>query len=483
MKPNIKRILAFILVLAVFPVILLLGELKLPEIYAESYYAELPEMYERLYSAEGKKLVIIGSSNVAFGVDTRMLGELMSEHGYEYTVCPFGLYAAVGTSAMLDLAADALSEGDIVVLSFEPSSEAMSSYFGATAFLKCAESMPQLITKLDKSRVSQVIGNYIPYLQERYSIVSSGSFPKAEGVYARSSFDESCNMTYPREGNTMRLGYDSSSPIDLASLTVEPEFSEQVAKFCEAASRRGATVYYSFCPMNRSALVDESPEAVEALFNLCRSNFPAVLISDPNRYILDSGWFYDSNFHLNTAGSKLRTLRLAEDVLAQLGCCEPVEAELPSMPASIAAKPTASIQSGDTRCFVFEISDNSDAYLVSGLSSEGLLASGLTIPSGYEGLPVVGFTSGALNNCTELEELRIPDTVESIPDSLFADCSKLSRVILEHTESPCKISEHSLDGADNIRFYVPLEAYSMYRDGYGCERNLWSDYIGRIYTY
>ena len=37
------------------------------------------------------------------------------------------------------------------------------------------------------------------------------------------------------------------------------------------------------------------------------------MISDPNRYILDSGWFYDSNFHLNSAGAAVRTRLLAEE--------------------------------------------------------------------------------------------------------------------------------------------------------------------------
>jgi len=482
MKNNILRIIAFLLILAIIPVILLVTELSLPSIYSESYYAELNELYSRLSTAQGKKLVVLGSSNIAFGLDSELLEETLRSKGYDYTVCPFGLYAAVGTSAMLDLAEGCIGEGDIVVLSFEPCNAAMSSYFGATAFLKCAEDNPSLILKLDKSRSSTVVGNYIGYLQERIGIVSSGDYPKVEGVYAKSSFNESCNMTYNREGNIMTLGFDTAEPIDLNALAPEADFIEQVSEFCAKAAKAGASVYYSFCPMNRSALTDSSADAVEALYLTCAQSFPAKIISDPNRYILDSGWFYDSNFHLNSAGAVIRTARLAEDLLAQLGCYEAVDIDYPEMPAPVKQETVKTVTEGDTDCFEYESIADGEGYVISGLTEKGLSAESLTAPSVYEGKPVVGFNSDALNGAA-LKELRVTAGIESLPDYLFSQCPSIERLVLEHTDSPCSISDYSLAGADNLKIFVPESAYSLYRDGAGCERNVWSEYISLIYTY
>lgn len=64
----------------------------------------------------GNRLILIGGSSVAFGVDTALLESLLREHGLDYTVCPFGYYAAIGTSAMLSLAQGELRAGDVVVL-------------------------------------------------------------------------------------------------------------------------------------------------------------------------------------------------------------------------------------------------------------------------------------------------------------------------------------------------------------------------------
>ena len=80
-------------------------------------------------------------------------------------------------------------------------------------------------------------------------------------------------------------------------------------------------------------------------------------------------------------------------------------------------------------------------------------------------------------------QLRLPASIQSIPDGLFLPCPHLERLILEHTDAPCAITAHSLDGAPQLRIFVPQAAYFLYRDGVGCEQNLWQPYLNRIYTY
>ena len=37
--------------------------------------------------------------------------------------------------------------------------------------------------------------------------------------------------------------------------------------------------------------------------------------------------------------------------------------------------------------------------------------------------------------------------------------------------------------AEALRVYVPAAAYPMYRDGFGCEANPWTEHLSRVYTY
>lgn len=481
MRRRALKILTALFLLAILPVSLLGAGLSLPTCYQDSYYAQLPELYHRLTDSSGKRIVLVGGSNVAFGVDVGLLEHLLAQYGYEYTVCPFGLYAAVGTGAMLELSQAQLREGDIVVLAVEPTDETLSAYFGASAFWKCAEEAPELLAAVSPAHRAALAGNYVGFLQERASICRGGQFPRAEGAYAKSSFDEDGSMSFHRAGNIMALGWDTGAPVDLAAVSVSPDFAGQVNGYCETARARGAQVYLSFSPVNRSALAGDAGEGAAAYFRTCLDAFDCPVISDPNRYILDSGWFYDSNFHLNSAGAVLRTCLLAEDLLAQLGCYEELSFPRPAMPEPV---PQETEEAPDSGWFLFSPADGAaSGYLVSGLTETGMAQAGLTVPAGFEGRPVVGFEPRALDGAEALEELRLPETVESLPDGMFAGCPGLTRLVLEHTRRLCRITEHTFDGAPQVKIYVPTAAYPLYRDGGGCETNLWSALLDRIFQY
>ena len=471
----LRKIGVWLLLLMLLPGILLAAEVSLPTLYEDTYYAELPKMVQRLKEATGERLILIGGSSVPFGTDTALMEKKLAETGYPYTVCPMGLYAAVGSSAMLDLTEKELRSGDVVVLTFEAATETLSNYFGALAFWKCAETAPALLSRLGREKLAAMVGAYPGFLQERYGIWKSGEYPEAEGVYACGSFDETCNLTYPRAGNTMLLGYDPANTIDLDAISVDPEFSNRVNHFIRTAQNAGAKVFLSFAPMNRSAMADFSEETVYRYFEKMRHAFHCPVISNPNDSILDSGWFYDSNFHLNTAGAALHTQRLTADILAALGCCKPLDWETPAMPAAaVAAENT-----GGDNAFVY--TPFHGGFLISGLSDP--TADVLMVPSHYEGLPVVGFTPDALAQAECLRELNLPSTIQFLPDSLFQYCVNLSRLVLNHTDAPCSITAHSLDGTANLQIYVPQSAYHLYRDGIGCGINPWEDYLHQIHTF
>ena len=85
-----------------------------PPAYSDTFVGALNEKCDRLKEIEGEKIVVVGGSSVAFGVDSALLSR--------YTGMPvvnFGLYAALGTKLMLDLSLPHIGEGDIVVISPE----------------------------------------------------------------------------------------------------------------------------------------------------------------------------------------------------------------------------------------------------------------------------------------------------------------------------------------------------------------------------
>ena len=82
----------------------------------------------------------------------------------------------------------------------------------------------------------------------------------------------------------------------------------------------GGKVYVTFCAVMNIELnkasqgIDQQTKYKAAVVK----NIHGTVISDPGTYVMDYKYFYNSVYHLNTAGSQLRTKWLAKDILAQL---------------------------------------------------------------------------------------------------------------------------------------------------------------------
>ncbi len=77
----------------------------------------------------------------------------------------------------------------------------------------------------------------------------------------------------------------------------------------------------------------------------------APLAGDPRACVMESGWFYDTNFHLNTAGRTVFTRQLIRDIKAMLGDTTATEIALPAMPEPAANTAAGSGSSTDVAYF------------------------------------------------------------------------------------------------------------------------------------
>ena len=91
----------WIVVLFLLPIVVLCAIGFSASRFGDTYYGELAPMWKKLKTAEGPKIVIVGNSAVAFGVDSALLQEELEADGFDYTVCNFGLYGAIGTQPLL----------------------------------------------------------------------------------------------------------------------------------------------------------------------------------------------------------------------------------------------------------------------------------------------------------------------------------------------------------------------------------------------
>lgn len=79
--------------------------------YAQGYNASLLDKVDRLESIEGPKIVLVGNSNLPFGINSRMIEESM-----KMPVVDMGLHGGLGNAFQEEMAKYNVVPGDIYVL-------------------------------------------------------------------------------------------------------------------------------------------------------------------------------------------------------------------------------------------------------------------------------------------------------------------------------------------------------------------------------
>lgn len=449
----------------------------MPAQFSFTWYGAFPALYRNLSETDGNKIIIVGNSNVAFGVDSALTEELLKAGGLDYAVCNFGLYGSLGTKMMLDLAMGQAKEGDIIILVPELASQSLSTYFSASEAWYALDGDLSLFGAFGKEEQGALVGTYAAYVAQKWEYFRSGTPAQPSGVYASASFDERGDLkNFQREHNIMTGGYDTNNPLSLDSALFSDEFVSYVNGCAADLAGQNIKFWFSFPPMNASAFTGENDASAFQSAVTGLLDFP--VISDVSDYILDAGWFYDSNFHLNAAGMTVRSVQLVNDIKNELGNTTKTDITLPNMPVVPDEDIEGEGDNSDRDCFTYELIDG--YYTVTGLTAEGQAASELTLPYQVNGIYINAFTADVFAGDSAVKSITIQKNITVLPDSCFSGCTALREVYLEHTD-PADISVgyglfEGTSGACAV--YVPQEAVASFTNNY-----FWGRYADRLKAY
>lgn len=422
----VKRIfLIALLVLVVEQGFWLFCGFGLPAQFGNTFMGELKSKYERLKSTEGKRIVLIGGSGAAFDCDSSMLEEFFPS----YEIVNFGMYAGLGTKAVLDLSEAYIHEGDIVILSPEQSEQTLSDYFNGEYMWQAVDGAFRMLRDIKSENFETMLGNFPGFACEKLKYVLKGQSPQTDSVYQKKSFNEygDVDLDVCRE-NVLPQGYDVNQKIRFDEDVVQPEFLEYMNDWACRLEDKGALVWYRYCPANVLAVKDT--KAVTSYDAFLRQELDFPIIGNPANSLMEAEWFFDTNFHLNQAGKKMNTIQLIRDIKAMLGDDRAVTVELPE-------KPRRTWENA---------------------SEEGRI-----------------WTEADSLKYQEKEIIVIPEMVTQIEDRAFAKCDGLKMIILKQKDpSKCIVGRHLLDGT-SADIVVPQKSADSYKRNY-----FWSSYAQRI---
>lgn len=501
MKKTIKVIAAVLAALFVGLFIVVQTVLLLPKQFDQVYFGELTTKYQRLRNVQGSKVVVIGGSSVAFGVDSAMMEEYLG-----MPVVNFGLYGPLGTTIMMDLTRGHIGEGDIIILAPETDEQTMSMYFNGEGFWECCDSDFTMLFKLRGEKIGEMLGSFWDYAAKKLDFYRYGK-PRPNDVYNSAAFNERGDMTYTRDRVDMENWYDTEVLIDLDTTIIEQDFIDYVNEYVAYCERQGATVYMSFPPMNILA-VEQDYEQRLAYATFLRENFDCELISNIDDYILYPGYFYDTNYHVNDRGVSVHTANLTQDILNVLGRPAPVGITLappltrenptslePSYdPASnepaveesgtdteaetesaAAAVPETKGSSRDAAMFVTETVDS--GLRITGTTEAGKAAAELEVPWEIGGVKVTEIGPNAFYGCQNLTTIVIQGNIQRILNNAFDGAPLLTSIQIQ-TEG-YNILVPGKDLFENVpsrcKVQVTKEYYGSFIADY-----FWGNYLDRI---
>lgn len=484
MKKKVLTIAIILFALIIVPLTLVIFAFAVPPQYDLSFYGGMKIKHDRLYGTTGKKAVIIGGSSAAFGIRSDILGEELG-----FPVVNYGLYANLGTKYMLDTAEKAINNGDIVIIAPEQNSQSLSCYFNGEAVWYSVDGNFGILNEIPLENAEDLFKGFLPFVSGKFKAVTSGEKPEPDGIYNVHSFNSYGDICYDkREYNEMANGYDVSTPISFSRDVIDTKFIDYMNAYARRLQSRGATVYFSFCPMNSSALEEGTiSEKIIDYYNYLSERLDFDILGNPNSHIMESGWFYDSNFHLNASGAVLYTRRLALDIKAAIGDYTPINTEVPNMP-----KIPDNAEGGGISEEFSKVADIFDLTLhtsfngkrvwrIDGLTDNGVALTEITVPDMIAGIPVTEIAAKAFSGNTVIKKITFGVNINSVETGAFYGCSSLEGVyITSYDPNSYHPARDVFDGADKCSFYLPEQVYaSKYLPDYfwgALDRNILKSY-------
>lgn len=303
-----KRFLTKLLMLpfAVFVLPLFLLVAVCPQ-WTHSYNASFLDKMERLEKIQSPKIILVGNSNIAFGIQSDII-----EAQVGMPVVNLGLHGGLGNAFHERMALFNIKKGDIVViahLDYYDDDKILDSEL-ALLTLENYFKYWKIFRAKDFPRLAGVFPKYAYKCLFRF-LTRSDKEPREATCYARSAFNEYGDNVFPRDIEAGESGPELRHPmLDGASVA-------RINKFYDYCKARGADLAIAGAPIICGLPGFDLQEYIDFQNKLDRLAV-CPIISDFTDYVFDKKYFFASNLHLTNQGARLRSERLAKDLKGYL---------------------------------------------------------------------------------------------------------------------------------------------------------------------
>lgn len=272
------------------------------------------------YGTDKKNLIFFGGCSMAYGLNSAMVDEYFD---YKFCVTDVGVNADFNQLFQFECIMQYIKDGDVLLHAPEIISEqAMLVDFGyregcGWMFWSAIEGNYDLLSLVDFSHTEGLFPALAEFNETR------SDFPYSPYDKRIATYNEYGDCIEERDGiNFFLNGTYSYNQSGLKTYNTDLlERGKQRLNQCyEKVGDKGATVLFSYMPINKEALVD-----ADEYYFLSWRNYDIALksalnpeyvtiVSSPETYIFDYEYIYDEDYHLNEKGADLRTRYLIPEI-------------------------------------------------------------------------------------------------------------------------------------------------------------------------
>ena len=278
--------------------------------------------HKQLARSEPGKIILVGGSNLSFGIDS---GRITERTGC--IVANMGLNGYFGINYQLGEVLPHLRAGDKVVLILEYDAYLNPANGDPTTLIGVLKANPAAIRYMNVSQMGQVASRVPLVAQEKLSrLIKEG----AASVFGGAE-DDPYDIIYRF---VSYRGYDSHGdvvahlgtewPLDLKQglpmdrMPMRSEVVDAIEAFSREAQEKNVALAVSFTPVERKYYTKYQPY-IYAIYRELEQKRKLPVVSTPGDYVFDKSMMFDTVYHLDAQGRRIRTEKLIGDLERGLG--------------------------------------------------------------------------------------------------------------------------------------------------------------------
>jgi hypothetical protein len=286
----------------------------------DSYLAAVLEKDRLIRNTPSPKIVLVGGSNLAFGIDSREIRDSLG-----LNVVNMGLYAKLGLKYMLAQVRPYIHRGDVVLVVPE-----YDQFYGEyangdntlnTALLYApADRIPDFIRSY--SIIDVVVRPRVENARRSFLRAFAAAVGKEQVIFPQDTNEVYNRRSFNEFGDAIsHLGRKGKNPDSIFVKPLPPmkEFNrntiDDLNDIQGTADDRGARAYFMFPSyIDRSYVINVA--AIDSLTRKLESGMKMPIVGTAREFVLPKEYFFDTRYHLNREGREMRTQALIQTLKA-----------------------------------------------------------------------------------------------------------------------------------------------------------------------